>query len=534
MALTLTTLSPDVLLCIFAFADVSSVLSLSRVNRHFHALTFSKHLWLSLVRDLASRGLIDAPPDELLHTLSKDALIDEIKRVIVGPRTWSSNWELLTIARQLSLPLPSLSEDSDPPTVLHQSSGSVHLLPGGRHALLYTGTSRERGLACYGLHSTRCVWEWRRLGWCVGGFAWESNSQKGETAVACIGVSDGNENHSLLVLQINLTTGESRELFHFAPEHAMHLHDLELCGDHVAAKAQRRAAERVDVLLLNWRRKEFILFPGTTCTHTAFALFPGHIVLAQFPPTTASSAQTSMKSKAGEIRLYSFASLAALGRPASEFSSEPSFHPGGAPDTPPVSLEIPLSTPCSGASLHVAQNPLRDDSYDLVVEETRTEPALTEWLWTESAPPASPSTVFTRFCDSALVNRMCDWWVNRDTRDKDVLVKVVSRYRLEIPSPLSLATCVNAAPKLTLISISTHPNEAVSAAGWTLNRRWGKSAAPFLHHPAHARVLPVPTTRDISAPSDVDAHDDRKNPALTRSGALVAVRPDRVVVSWYL
>ncbi|KAJ7176253.1 hypothetical protein C8R43DRAFT_975292 [Mycena crocata] len=315
----------------------------------------------------------------------------------------------------------------------------------------------------------------------------------------------------------------------------MHLYDFELCGDYVAAKARRRAAEEVDVLLLNWRRKEFILFPGTTCTHTAFALFPGHIVLARFPSTTASSAQTSMKSKAGKVRLYSFASLAALGRPASEFSSEPSFHPGGAPDTPPVSLEIPLSTPCSAASLHVTQNPLRHDSYDLVVEETRSEPPPTEWVWTEPAPSASPSTVFSRFCDSALVNRIpCDWWVNRDTRDKDVLVRVVSRYRLDIPPPLALVTCANAAPKLTLISISAHPNEAVSAAGWTLNQRWGKSAAPFLHHSAHARVLPVPNTRDISVPTADDAHDDGQSLTLTRSGALVAVRPDRVVVSYYL
>ncbi|KAJ7176255.1 hypothetical protein C8R43DRAFT_556297 [Mycena crocata] len=146
MVLTLDTLPPDVLLCIFAFVDVAALLSFSRVNRHFHGLASSRQLWLSLVRALTSRGLIDAPPDELLHTLSKDALIDEIKRVIVGPRTWSSNWELPTIARQLSLPLPSLLGNSDHTTALHQRRSSVNLLPGGRHALLYTGTSREGGM----------------------------------------------------------------------------------------------------------------------------------------------------------------------------------------------------------------------------------------------------------------------------------------------------------------------------------------------------------------------------------------------------
>ncbi|KAJ6549146.1 hypothetical protein DFH09DRAFT_1169771, partial [Mycena vulgaris] len=124
-------LDSDVLLQIFALVDVYTVLSLSR------------HLWLSVVRDLASRYLIDAPAAEL---------VDQVKRVVSGPRTW-------------------FPASSGPPRLLQQltiSPGNLvgrrvdtEFLPDGRHILIYKSSDHlSRGVECWDAHLGRKVWAW--------------------------------------------------------------------------------------------------------------------------------------------------------------------------------------------------------------------------------------------------------------------------------------------------------------------------------------------------------------------------------------
>ncbi|KAJ7108370.1 hypothetical protein C8R43DRAFT_1044198 [Mycena crocata] len=53
----------DVLLRIFEFTDVTTILSLSRVNKSFHEISKTKQLWIRIVQRLGAEGL-DAPPDQ--------------------------------------------------------------------------------------------------------------------------------------------------------------------------------------------------------------------------------------------------------------------------------------------------------------------------------------------------------------------------------------------------------------------------------------------------------------------------------------
>ncbi|KAJ7098877.1 hypothetical protein C8R44DRAFT_988705 [Mycena epipterygia] len=123
-------LDADILSHIFALSDVYTILSLSRVNKLFHSAAFTKQLWLSVARNLASRWLIDPPADEILEALSTDELVDEVKCGVI--------------------------------TVHELPDG--HLLPDGRHIVSYNRT--DAGGAFY--KGVEC-WEVKTGGVCGAG-----------------------------------------------------------------------------------------------------------------------------------------------------------------------------------------------------------------------------------------------------------------------------------------------------------------------------------------------------------------------------
>ncbi|KAJ6566914.1 hypothetical protein B0H19DRAFT_1138871 [Mycena capillaripes] len=149
-------LGADVLLQIFGLTDVYTIMSLSRVNRPFHEIVSVKQLWLSVVRNLSLTRLIDAPGDETLQTFSTEDLIGEVRRVVDGPRTWSSASLLPpTVLRNFNLPLASNSLDT----------GQPKLLSGGTHMLVYVPGSRANfpsGIEYWEVHTGRRMWEWGR------------------------------------------------------------------------------------------------------------------------------------------------------------------------------------------------------------------------------------------------------------------------------------------------------------------------------------------------------------------------------------
>lgn len=94
-----------------------------KVNKQFRAVALAKQLWISLLRNLHLRGLIDLAPGENFERYSTTDLIDEVKRLVLGPKTWSPAWSSgAVVGRQ---------------TVLHFSEEisriiRATLLPGGR------------------------------------------------------------------------------------------------------------------------------------------------------------------------------------------------------------------------------------------------------------------------------------------------------------------------------------------------------------------------------------------------------------------
>ncbi|KAJ7483306.1 hypothetical protein FB451DRAFT_103996 [Mycena latifolia] len=139
-------LNYDVLLRIFTYLDVASVLRSARVSSACNRLAQSKHVWLAVVFDLACRHLLVLPPRDTLLRFSTTQLIEEVKRAVFGPRTWAANSSSApTVRRQIHVSMsdPGSSPPSEPT-----------LLSGDRHLLIKRGT----GCEIWDIAESRRIW----------------------------------------------------------------------------------------------------------------------------------------------------------------------------------------------------------------------------------------------------------------------------------------------------------------------------------------------------------------------------------------
>ncbi|KAJ7110516.1 hypothetical protein C8R44DRAFT_883652 [Mycena epipterygia] len=88
--MTFLDLPEDVILYTLCRCDVSSVLSISETNRYLHDLAFTATtIWMSLVEDLRHRGFVDRLSAADIRTMSTQSLVALVRRMVVGPETWS-------------------------------------------------------------------------------------------------------------------------------------------------------------------------------------------------------------------------------------------------------------------------------------------------------------------------------------------------------------------------------------------------------------------------------------------------------------
>ncbi|KAJ6505835.1 hypothetical protein C8R47DRAFT_1192455 [Mycena vitilis] len=125
----------DVLLRTFIFLDVNTILRSSGVCSAFRTLAQSKHVWLAVVRNLASRNLLAVPSQEILLGYTATQLAEEVKRAMFGPHTWDAGSPRPpAVLRQVHVPMPG---------PLNSSVSEPVLLAGDRHLLVSRGTACE-------------------------------------------------------------------------------------------------------------------------------------------------------------------------------------------------------------------------------------------------------------------------------------------------------------------------------------------------------------------------------------------------------
>ncbi|KAJ7499604.1 hypothetical protein FB451DRAFT_41436 [Mycena latifolia] len=193
-------LDDDILLHMLEdYCDIFTLVAVSQVNAHFYTLAFSKQIWLAHVRELARRLLIDTPSDEILQQYTSDNLVDEVRRVVVGPKTWTDKRPVSLVPESSIHRQIVLSNVPTPPTLI-----LAQLLAGGRYLLIVSETSTE-------------IWETQ-----TGRRAWGRDQLVplhticaiellANSTVTLLLIRQGAIN-TLSVTRIHLSTGKSKEM----------------------------------------------------------------------------------------------------------------------------------------------------------------------------------------------------------------------------------------------------------------------------------------------------------------------------------
>ncbi|KAJ6467553.1 hypothetical protein C8R47DRAFT_1152635 [Mycena vitilis] len=481
------TLDPDCLSCIFGLTDLYTILSLSRVNRYFREIASAKQLWLSLVYDLASRGLINHP-DQCWETFSAGELMAKIKRAVAGPQTWSPlSPAPPTVARQIKL------------TVTEPVESCPELLPGGRYVVVYIKRAESRGVELLEVQKGRRVW------------AWESpNCYVHEVKVAFLNATEAVlalviRFDRLQILRVNLDTGDSQELLRLSLRGVVPS-GIQISGDFILFRGHPftlMAGIANVVVLINWRTVKTIVI-GQIFNMPTLLTGAGHIILSHSPFKTFYGDDTC------QLYLYSLASFNHLWKPHSESILQDLLHvPVAAPDIPYRQIiNAPEADLCDSATNHVTlsigDSALHDGTLELILQRAFAPCVFSQMGMGRHTTCAAPQD--------------------------EICCTTIERYHIVLPTPAIGAKSEADHPRLPRIvlkSAISHPTRFKSTtvmgnARYGLTRDGGPDVV--IHSldeegPNNARVLGRVGGEPLS---------------LSSSGAILASDGGHVVVSYYI
>ncbi|KAJ6495121.1 hypothetical protein C8R45DRAFT_986176, partial [Mycena sanguinolenta] len=206
-------LGDDVTIKILALCDVLAVLTMSTVNKSFRRLTSTKQLWVHLMHNLVSRGLLDRRSDAEIDAYSAQDIIDEIKRIVCRPETWAPTSPCApTVLREFTFHTDVKSEDI----------WDLRLTPGGTHAIVQT----REDVRLYDVRTGRCLWtKILRASSIV------TDMVDGGEMVRVLLVPMYSENAEITIQEVNLITSETREVFNIPMPLGGSSSDLWWCND---------------------------------------------------------------------------------------------------------------------------------------------------------------------------------------------------------------------------------------------------------------------------------------------------------------
>ncbi|KAJ7456131.1 hypothetical protein FB451DRAFT_1564727 [Mycena latifolia] len=340
-------LDEDVLPRILANCDICTVLSCSRVNKIFRAVTLSKQLWLSLLLDLSARSLIRIPPHNFLD-YSTDDLIAVVKRLLSGPTTWShQSYVPPTVSESMSLNNPAVSA----------GGFGIKLLPGGQYFVVDYGV----GIKCCDAKTGDCVWTRPSR---VSEYSVDMLDE-GRSAIFFLVLYTSPQ--ELAIVHVHFITGHSDELFHTRLNiHMGFCKNPALLGDLLGLAL--RFTDGGAILVIDWRKQTYVLFNCSSAwPRPGVAFIPGHVIL-----NTADAEEPYEQL----ILVYALSSLSSRWRPVAEIASSDRLSDNKmrifAKDITPVVRErLRHQNVAFQNALRIQMtlhaNPLRVDAYKLIV-----------------------------------------------------------------------------------------------------------------------------------------------------------------------
>ncbi|KAF7353399.1 hypothetical protein MSAN_01528900 [Mycena sanguinolenta] len=243
-------LGEDILLRIFCFCDISTILTVSAINKTLRRIALSKQLWLSLVLDPGFRDALDLPPPdrEQLECLSTKDLIAVIKNAVIRPCSiWDFEHDESSMSVLTSVSIP-LDEDN-------RDRLQARLLPGARYILLHSTSTTHRRLCMYDVWSARRIWEHlvqvRTM--CVVDLVPGCSIARIFFAKS---LDYSNPSSPLHVKEVDLNTGASHELFNFSfHSNVFGVTPRAIVGDFLLGILH---SDNPKYVLINWRASIFV------------------------------------------------------------------------------------------------------------------------------------------------------------------------------------------------------------------------------------------------------------------------------------
>ncbi|KAJ7452638.1 hypothetical protein FB451DRAFT_1565910 [Mycena latifolia] len=265
-------LAADILLSIFACCDISSVVSIGQTCRYLHNLAFHRSVWLVLVQDLKRRAIVDSALE--LQDLSAVQLINLVKALLTGPKTWSPRESGLAseVARELVLRL-----ENRVPGISH---GDTRLLPSGRYVLFKSWQTLE----CWNVADSRVVWKHGSTleHASVAAFAADEIEQNSLVVMICertFDVDPDDRKNFLGIIHVDLIKGTHDVLLFIRTPNTPYdnaFHDPVICGPLAAVNISGSINTH---LIFDWKAQSAFIAVGCPGYSSLIALIPGHVVL---------------------------------------------------------------------------------------------------------------------------------------------------------------------------------------------------------------------------------------------------------------
>ncbi|KAJ7240522.1 hypothetical protein C8J57DRAFT_1727076 [Mycena rebaudengoi] len=393
-------LAEDILHLILQFCDVYTVVSTTQVNKRFRAIALAKHLWIYLIEDLVARRLFDLPHDRSLQDHTTAELIEEVKKLVIGPRTWSRRRSRTppTVLRHNDIKIPSPHSDL---------LIGLELLPGGKY------------LAA--IHDTRIeLWHvtTRAVIWCLQVrqllYTFEL-LEYADTALFAFGIFESPE--TVKVLSIDLNSGESTEVFAIDLPDGTLLADGPMLCDGFLLCRLFDVAPRLDpiFLLVHWHENQAVVLRDLPPIRryrwvTIMILFPGHIVFTHSDPLHNNHIHVTVCALISFSGMWQPATSARLLEASIDLRDVPAV----------ATQELPFSD-FIHAMMRLYKSPLRHDVYKLIVyhivEEERPAPRrhslkrIRDALFKRNSPPRGQEHTATLWTFQFAISKniLIDW-----------------------------------------------------------------------------------------------------------------------------
>ncbi|KAJ7282396.1 hypothetical protein C8J57DRAFT_1295260, partial [Mycena rebaudengoi] len=325
-------LAEDILYLILCLCDVYTVLSVSQ---------------LYLIQDLVTRRFIDLPSNRALKDSSTPELIEEVKKIVLGPKTWSRG----TRAR------PIVSREHRIPVNAGFPSPILRLLPGGAYLTVQTPTH------CDLWNVAACALVW----------SCEHDEFLGPRYVELVDVDDGcsaiclglETSRVMSVIRIDLNTGDSTELNRVeAPPDTEFRGRPRASGDFYSCALLPSVWPQRYLVLGNWRTESTVLI--TRVLPMLYRSLPDIDPVQVFQTGGYIFFTTPLLDPPPHLRLSAVSLHAHLSQPAPNQS-----HSLDAAlilyDLPPVVVQDLPFTSRFLAHIVVYDSPLRDDTFKLMI-----------------------------------------------------------------------------------------------------------------------------------------------------------------------